>query len=78
MTTQNARLLQYLKKNKRGISQLEAFNKLGICRLSERIRELQGWGKQLYRSGESHCISHQSERVKTRYGYATVTRYKLA
>ena len=68
MSAQNARLLCYLQAGK-GVTQLEAFNSLGICRLSERIRELErlGW-----------TIKHESVSVPTRSGKnATVTRYSL-
>ncbi len=44
MASQNAKLLRYLEANPNGLSQLEAFNTLGICRLSERIRELERLG----------------------------------
>ena len=60
--TQNDRLLEYLK-DYGSLTQLEAFNGLGICRLSERIRELETQG---------HLIGH--EWVKTSGG-ARVIRY---
>ena len=66
--TQNERLLNHLKAGK-SITQLEAFNLLGICRLSERVRELESLG---------HVISHESVSVPAREGKnATVTRYAL-
>jgi hypothetical protein len=64
--TQTQRLLTWLRKYRKGVTQLEAFIELGICRLSERIREL---------IREGYAI------VKTRElasNGATVTRYKLA
>ena len=68
MSAQNAKLLLHLESGK-SITQLEAFNGLGICRLSERIRELEALG----------CvISHESVSVPTRDGKkAMVTRYSL-
>ena len=41
MGKQNAKLLAYLESHPEGITQLEAFIALKICRLSERIREIQ-------------------------------------
>ncbi len=84
-TTQNARLLQFLKTHKKGITTLEAFNKLGICRLSERCRELEGkdwrsldrdyYGKGLKRH---YHIKRKRETIKGRHGIAHVIRYSLA
>ena len=65
--TQLARLTQYLHEN-REVTQLEAFNKLGICRLSERARELQARGIR---------ISKRRVTVPSRYGKATVTAYRI-
>ena len=62
--TQNAKLLNYLESHD-GITQLESFNALGICRLSERIREL-----------ERHDILIEHEPEKTTAG-ARVMRYRL-
>lgn len=81
MTTQNQRLLEYLKTHKQGITQMEAFTKLGICRLSERVWELEhgAWGSGgISRLQKKERIKHERIKVKTRYGYATVTRYRLA
>lgn len=64
--TQNAKLLTWLQS--KPITQLEAFNGLGICRLSERIREIERLG---------YVIQHESVRVPTRDKEATVTRYTL-
>ena len=67
--TQNARLLAYLEIHPEGITQLEAFNTLGCCRLSERIRELERLGMN---------ISHVPVEVPTRDGKtAHVVRYVL-
>jgi hypothetical protein len=64
--SQNARLTSYLQRN--SVTQLEAFSALGICRLSERIRELErlGW-----------VIRHDRVQVPTRDKPAYVTRYTL-
>jgi len=83
--TQNQRLLAYLKKNRKGITTLEAFTELGICRLSERIRELEGdtadfpesVAAMLQQQGYQGFPTITRTREKTAGG-ATVTRYKLA
>lgn len=66
--TQLARLLNHLET--RGpITQLEAFNALGICRLSERCRELSALG---------YVLEHKLIEVPTREGkVAHVMRYRL-
>ena len=63
--TQNARLLNFLERNPAGITQLEAFNTLGCCRISERVRELEGLG---------YLIEHEPERTTSG---ARVMRYRL-
>jgi len=63
--TQNGRLLAYLEAHPRGITQLEAFNALGCCRLSERVREIERLG---------YVLAHDAE--KTPSG-ARVIRYRL-
>ncbi len=63
--TQNARLLNWLETHPNGLTQLEAFNALGCCRLSERVRELERLG---------YLIEHSPE--KTPSG-ARVVRYRL-
>ncbi len=75
--TQNQRLLAYLKKNRKGITTMEAMTELGICRLSERIRELEkDWEFDPKTYGfVSHDITRTREKTA---GGATVTRYKLA
>ena len=78
-TSQNQRLLAYLKSHKRGITQGEAHIHLGILRLSERIRELESIGTySIYGFDADYIILRERERVKGRYGVATVTRYRLA
>ena len=65
--TQLARLLNHLEQ--RGpITQLDAFNDLGICRLSERVRELEARG---------YTIEHMMITVPTRTGTAHVMQYHL-
>ena len=61
---QLSRLLSYLETHN-GLSQLEAFNALGICRLSERIRELESLG---------YVLEHRPEKTP---GGARVIRYVL-
>lgn len=63
--SQNARLLNYLESHQNGITQLEAFNAIGCCRLSERIRELERLG---------FTIDHEPEKTP---GGARVVRYRL-
>ena len=62
--TQNARILRWLEAHD-GLTQLEAFNGVGCCRLSERIREIERLG---------FVISHTAEKAPNG---ATVTRYRL-
>lgn len=68
MATQNGRLLNWLQT--RGpVTQLDAFNSLGICRLSERVRELERLG---------YVIEHSTVTVPARDGKtAHVTQYAL-
>lgn len=66
--TQTEAILKHLRK-KKTITQLEAFTGLGVCRLSERIRELKR---------EGHKIGGHMVRVPTRYGSANVKKYYLA
>lgn len=83
--TQNKRLLAYLKKHRKGITQLEAFTALGICRLSERVRELEGetgdfqesTAAMLEKAGHGGFCEIIRTRETAPNG-ATVTRYKLA
>lgn len=64
---QNARLLNWLESHD-GVTQLDAFNALGICRLSERIRELERLG---------YIIEHRMIEVPSRNGSAHVMQYRL-
>ena len=61
---QNARLLAYLETHDEGISTLEAMEKLRICRLSERVRELERHGI---------LIEHEPDRSNN----ARFIRYRL-
>ena len=80
--TQNQRLLAYLRKNRKGITTMEAFTELGICRLSERIRELeQTETGKVEATGPMKWKASTYEITRSRettQGGATVTRYKLA
>lgn len=65
--TQNDQILRHLKRGGT-ITQLQAFNQFGCCRLSERIRELKRDG---------HKIHGYMCPVKTRHGRAVVKKYYL-
>lgn len=78
--SQTQRLLAYLKKNRRGITTMEAFSELGICRLSERIRELDGAAVSWIEKGkpwEPGCKVIKIVKKKERHGLSNVVRYKL-
>jgi len=62
MSPQNKKLLDYLSTHD-GISTLEAMEKLRICRLSERIRELE----------KEYMIEHDPETSES----AHFIRYRL-
>jgi hypothetical protein len=75
--TQCQRLLAYLKKNRKGITVLEAFTELGICCLHKRIADLE----DPYSGFNYKNNLHPREITRTRErttGGAYVTRYKLA
>ena len=81
--TQNQRLLAYLRKHRKGITTMEAFQNLGICRLSERIRELEGTEFSLAATGAFESAGRDkflriTRTRETTPSGATVTRYKLA
>ena len=61
--TQNKRILDYCKTHD-GLTTLEASDRLRVCRLSERIRELEAKG---------YTFSHTPEHTE----HARVIRYKL-
>ena len=56
--TQNARLLNWLESHDGGISTLEAMEKLRICRLSERIREIERLGFLIDHERDSSLNAH--------------------
>ena len=65
--TQLETLKSYFKRRKT-LTQMEAFNALGITRLSERVRELEAAG---------YIFARKPETVASRYGSARVVRYQL-
>lgn len=65
MAKQLGKLLAFLEAHPNGLTQLESFNTLGICRLSERVRELERLG---------YLIEHTREKTS---GGAHVMRYRL-
>ena len=66
--TQAERIIEYMKKNGT-ISSKEAFNELGITKLSTRISEMRANGKKIY---------GVTEYSKNRFGEKThYTRYAL-
>jgi len=62
--SQNAKLLSYLERHN-GITTFEATLQLGICRLSERVREIEALG---------YVLAHDAERTPSG---ARVIRYRL-
>ena len=77
--TQTQRLLSYLRKNRRGITTMEAMRELQICRLSERIREIEaipcGETNGLFSWKSRYFITRTRE---TAPNGSTVTRYRLS
>ena len=61
--TQNKRILDYCKTHD-GLTTLEASDRLRVCRLSERIRELEAKG---------YTFSHTPEHTES----ARIIRYRL-
>lgn len=69
MKTQNERVLKYLQTHKRGITQLQALEKLGVLRLSGRIYDLRDQGYE---------IATNIIEVPNRYGVVSkVAEYRL-
>lgn len=66
--SQNERILNYLIKNREGITPLEALKLFGSFRLSARIKDLRNQG---------HRIETGMARVKTRFGWTYVANYRL-
>lgn len=83
--TQCQRLLAYLRKNRKGITTMEAFRELGITCVHKRIAELEGdtpnfpesIAAMLQKQGYQGFVSITRTRETTATG-STVTRYKLA
>jgi len=76
--TQCQRLLVYLKKNRRGITTMEAFEHLRITCVHKRIAELEEEGELLTHSPwfrKIHTITRLREKSPSG---PNVTRYKLA
>jgi hypothetical protein len=78
--SQCQRLLAYLRKNRRGITTMEAFRKLGITCVHKRIADLEEVGR--WETGWTHDTwipAHTITRAKERTASGSiVTRYKLA
>jgi hypothetical protein len=76
--SQCQRLLAYLRKNRKGITTMEAFENLRITCVHKRISELEGWRYQsehVEKYGVAFRIKRTPERTESG---STVTRYKLA
>lgn len=68
--TQNAKLLNWLESNDNGISTLEAMEQLRICRLSERVRELEKLGFLIEHERDTSLNAHfvRYKLLKVAYG----------
>lgn len=64
--SQEQKLLKWLRK--KPITPMQALDRLGIYRLSARIKDLRD---------EGHNIVTRRVKVKTRDGYAMIARYEL-
>jgi hypothetical protein len=78
--SQCQRLLAYLKKHRKGITTMEAFEHLRITCVHKRISELEEVGRWDYTSVvpqwiQAHFITRTKERTASG---SIVTRYKLA
>ena len=73
--TQNQRLLAYLRKNRKGITTMEAFEHLRITCLHKRISELENSWEFDGKTFASPNITRTKERTASG---SIVTRYKLA
>ena len=65
MDSQNKRLLRYLETHKRGITAVDAYEKLGIARLSARICDLRSRGNNISTYWETGANRYGEE---VRYG----------
>ena len=69
MKSQNERVLKYLQTHKRGITQYQALDKLGVMRLASRISDLREMG---------YPILKTTIEVKNRYDeVCRVAQYRL-
>ena len=68
--TQNAKLLAYLESHDEGITTLEAMERLRICRLSQRIIELERHGILIEHERDSSVNAHfvRYRLLKIAYG----------
>ena len=68
--TQNAKLLNWLESHDNGISTLEAMEQLRICRLSERVRELEKLGFLIEHERDASLNAHfvRYKLLKVAYG----------
>ena len=76
--SQAQRLLAYLKKNRKGITTMEAFRELGITCVHKRIADLESIGAELLQPpwfAPAYHIIRTPERTASG---SIVTRYKLA
>ena len=66
--TQNEMVLDMLRANRGGVMAMDALDELGVMRLAGRINDLKA---------EGHNIEASTVRVRGRYGWAHVARYRL-
>ena len=78
--SQCQQLLSYLRKNRRGITTMEVMLELGICRLSERIREIEAIGhfKAGVLTDRWHAEYVITRTRETAPNGSTVARYRLS
>jgi hypothetical protein len=77
--TQRQRLLAYLRKNRKGITTMEAFRELGITCLHKRIAELETIPYPYKLGDEEIWVTAAITRTPERTASGSiVTRYKLA
>ena len=75
--TQCQRLLAYLRKNRKGITTMEAFQHLGITCVHKRIAEIDGAPEWNNKSQDVDILSITRTPERTASG-SIVTRYKLS
>lgn len=77
--SQCQRLLAYLRKNRKGITTMEAFQHLGITCVHKRISELEELFFKEWQPAKSADLMQRITRTKERTASGSiVTRYKLA